>query len=145
MVRFIVGTGLVLAALLAAFILEGGGVLSLLGFSAFLITFFVPFFGALAVWSFREWRQAWGHAFVPSDREAAGRSVAVWKFSEVACYAAGILGSLVGGVLILGNLEGATTERIAHAFGALLVSPTYGTFFGLVCRILRARVENLSR
>jgi hypothetical protein len=136
---------MVLVALLGAFILEGGAVLGLLGFSAFLITFFVPFFGSLAVWSFREWRQAWGHAFRPAEGPEAQRSAALWQFSELACYAAGVLGALIGAVLILGNLEGASIQQLAHAFGALLVSPTYGTLFGLICRILRARVENLSR
>jgi hypothetical protein len=32
-------------------------------------------------------------------------------------------------------------ENLAHAFGVLLIGPLYGTFFALVCRILRARVE----
>jgi len=119
MTRFFVGVALALAALLGAYLLEGGFPLALLGLTAFLITFFVPLFGVLAVWSFRAWRKAWGDAFSPGPADQARTSVAIWRFSEFACYLAGVLGSL-------------------------LVAPIYGVLFGYVCRILKARVEALT-
>lgn len=138
MFRFIVGVVLTLAALLAGYFLEGGAILPLIGFTAFLVTFFVPLFAVLAIWPisawFSAWRDAWGKVAF------AERSTAIWKFSEVACYIAGVLASLAGGVLIMNSWERPPTP-IAHAFGVLLVGPLYGTFFALICRILRARVE----
>jgi hypothetical protein len=99
MIRFIVGAGLALLALLAAYLIEGGLVFGLLGFSAFTITFFLPFFGVLAVWPFRDWTRAWSHAFRPGEKTESKVSVEIWKFSEFACYLAGFLGWLVGGIL----------------------------------------------
>jgi hypothetical protein len=143
MIRFLVGAGLALLALVAAYILEGGLVWTLFGFSAFLITFFVPFFGALAVWSFRTWTQAWSHAFRPGTGAEAKVSVDIWRFSEFTCYLAGGLGWLVGGILILGGSDWNDMARVGRAFAASLIAPLYAGTFGFVCRILRARVEAL--
>ena len=144
MIRFVFGVFLALVALVAAYLVEGGYPLALLGFTAFLITFFVPLFGVLSVWSFGSWIQAWGHAFAHGSKEETRTSVEIWKFSEFACYLAGLLGSLVGGILVLGNVE-APTVPWNHALAALLVAPLYGFVFGYIARILRARVESLTR
>ena len=145
MIRFFVGLALALSALLGAYLLEGGTPLTLLGLSALLITFFMPFFGVLAVWKFSEWTRAWSHAFRPAQEAAAVKvSLDIWKFSEFACYLSGLVAFLVGLVLILGNLN-VPQEQIARAFGAGLIAPLYGLLFGFVCRILRARVESLNK
>ncbi len=115
MIRFVGGLALALASLVGAYVLEGGAPLTLLGLSALLITFFMPFFGVLAVWT----------------------------FSEFACYLSGLVAFLIGLVLILGNLN-VPQEQIARAFGAGLVAPIYGLVFGFTCRILRARVERVN-
>jgi len=142
MVRFFVALALAVGSLLGAYVLEGGDLLSLLALSGFLITFFVPLFSVLAVWTGRELGQSWAAAFGTVD-DAAGRTApALWRFAETACYLAGILASLAGGILIMGNITGADAAHLGHAVGALLVAPTYGVLFGLVCRILRARVES---
>jgi flagellar motor component MotA len=144
MIRFLSGIILADLALLGAYIIEGGSPLHLVGLSAFLITFFMPFFGILAVWKFSDWTRAWSHPFVQTDDEAAVKvSIDIWRFSEFASYLAGLVAFLIGLILILGNLTGASTEQIAHAFGAGLVAPMYGLLFGFVSRILRNRVENL--
>ena len=143
MIRFIVSVAMALLALLAAYVVEGGNPMALLGLTAFVITFFVPLFGVLAIWQFQDWRRAWSHAFHVGGKDEARVSVALWTFSEFACYLAGILGSLVGGILIMGNLGGADWVHLGHSFGALLVAPLYGVTFGLVCRILKSRVESL--
>ncbi|MEI6569438.1 MAG: hypothetical protein WCR20_22360, partial [Verrucomicrobiota bacterium] len=118
MIRFLVGLVLALAALVGAYVIEGGTPLTLLGLSAFLITFFMPFFGVLAVWKFGDWTKAWRDAF---QREADASSVKVsldiWRFGEFASYLSGLVAFLVGLVLILGNLN-VPQEQIAHAFGA---------------------------
>ncbi|MEI8096475.1 MAG: hypothetical protein WCG80_19880, partial [Spirochaetales bacterium] len=117
MIRFVVGLVLSLAALLGAFILEGGAPLSLLGLSALLITLFMPFFGVLAVWKFSDWTRAWSHAFRAGPAAEVKVSLDLWKFSEFACYLSGLVAFLIGLVLILGNLN-VPQEQIAHAFGA---------------------------
>jgi len=144
MIRFIVGTGLALFALLTAYLVEGGNLPALLGFSAFTITFFLPFFGVLAVWSFRDWAKAWGHAFRPGDPGQTRVSLEIWKFSEFGCYLAGLLGSLIGGILILGNVDWTNSTLVGKAFAASLIAPLYAATFGYVCRILRTRVEALT-
>ena len=143
MLRFVVGVVLALAALIGAYLVEGGFPWALLGFTAFLITFFVPLFGVLAVWSIGSWTRAWRNAFSAGPKEEARTSLDIWRFSEFACYLAGVLGSLVGGILILGNVENPTVPW-NHSLAALLVAPIYGVLFGYVCRILRARVEALT-
>jgi flagellar motor component MotA len=143
MIRFIVGVGLALAALLGAYLLEGGYPATLLGLSAFLVTFFVPLFAVFAVWSFRDWTQAWSHAFRRTGRDNGRVSIEIWKFSEFASYLAGVLASLTGAILILGAF-GSAQITWNHALGAGLVGPLYGTVFGLIARILRAMVENLN-
>ena len=64
----------------------------------------------------------------------------IWKFSEFACYLAGLLGFLAGSLLIFGfwpmGQEGMTT--LPHAAAADLVAPIYGVVFGFVCRRLYA-------
>ncbi len=144
MIRFVVGVSMAVLLWTGAFLLEGGNPLSLLGLTAFLITFFVPLAGVLAVWSWGTWLRAWGHAFRKSDDAAAVRvSVEIWKFSEFACYLAGALGWLTGAILILGNVEGVDLVRFGQVNAAGLVAPMYGLFFAFVCRLLRTRVESL--
>lgn len=143
MLRFIVGLGLALGALVGAIVLEGGDLLAFLMASGFLISFLVPLFSVLAVWTWGDARRAWGHAFRGDPGQVEG-SVALWKFAEAVCYLAGVLASLAGGILILGNLT-PDPARWGRSLGALLVAPLYGGVFGLVCRILKARVEHLHR
>lgn len=143
MIRFVVGTGLALFALLAAYLLEGGKGAALFGLSAFTVTFFLPFFGVLAVWRFADWIKAWGHAFRPGDKREAGTSVEIWKFSEFASYLAGFLGFLIGAILILNGSDWTNATRVGASFAASLIAPVYGATFGFVSRILRTRVESL--
>lgn len=143
MFRFIVGVGLAAVSLLAAYLIEGGNPWALLGLTAFLITFFIPLFGVLAVWRWGDWLRAWAHAFRAGAPDEVQVSVEIWTFSEFACFLAGVLATLTGGVLIFGNLSGADAAHLSHSFGALLVGPLYGVGFGFVCRILRTRVVAL--
>lgn len=140
MVRFVSGVGLALVFLLGGYVLEGGGVMHLVVFTPFLVTFFVPAFGVLAVWSFKDWGKAWRDAFHPADAASEEKSVEIWKFVEVSSYLAGIVAFLMGGILILTNLDNASAKwYVSLSYG--LVSPLYGGVFGLVARVLRFRVE----
>lgn len=140
MKRFLSGVGLALLFLLAGYILEGGDLTRLVVLTPFLITFFVPVFGVLAVWSLGDWARAWGHAFQAGSPAEARRSAELWKFFEFASYLAGLVAFLVGGMLILSTLA-ATEMKWTQALSVALVAPVYGSFFGLVARVLRFRVE----
>jgi len=143
MIRFVVGVVLSLTTILGALALEGGNGLTLLGLSAFLMVWFLPFFASSAVWGYRSWAQAWGAAFHAVEPGVARRSIQLWRFNEFAFYLAGFLGFLMGMILILGFTpwEGTTPDRVGRSLSAALVSPLYGFFFGYMARILRARVE----
>lgn len=140
MVRFLSGVTLALVFLLGGYILEGGDLLRLVVLTPFLITFFVPVFGVLAVWSFGDWAQAWRHAFSAGDDATTKRSADLWKFFEFASYLAGAVALIVGGMLILSSLANAEVKW-NQALAVALVAPLYGGFFGLVARVLRFRVE----
>jgi len=142
MIRFLISTALAVFVLLGAYILEGGSLGPLLGLAAFLITFLVPLFGVLAVWSFGDWLKAWSHAFKPAEGDAR-RSVEIWKFSELAYNLAGFLGALAGAILILRNIDNPNVMWY-NSLAALLVSPLYGTTLAFIARILRSRVEMLN-
>jgi len=140
MMRFVSGVALALVFLLGGFVLEGGDVLKLVVLTPFLITFFVPVFGVLAVWTWGDWARAWTHAFRPGEATETKSSVELWKFFEFASYLGGLVALIVGGVLILSNL-GATEMKWTQALSVALVAPLYGGVFGLVARVLRFRVE----
>lgn len=140
MKRFFSGVGLALVFLLGGYLLEGGNGASLLALTPFLVTFFVPVFGLLAVWSFGDCAKAWGHAFRPGGPEETRRSAELWKFLEFAAYLGGLVAFFVGGVLILRNLANANVQW-NHSLAISLLAPMYGAVFGLVARVLRFRVE----
>jgi len=140
MIRFVSGIGLALGFFWGGYLLEGGDPGRLVAFTPFLITFFVPTFGVLAVWSFGDWARAWGHAFRGGTPEEVRPSADLWKFFEFASYLGGLVAFLVGAVLILGNLQNADL-RWNQSLGYALVAPLYGGIFALVARVLRVRVE----
>lgn len=144
MIRFLSGAALALIFLLGGYVLEGGNVARLVVLTPFLITFFVPVFGVLAVWSLGDWARAWKHAFSSGDPEATRRSAALWKFHEFASYLAGAVALIVGAMLILSNLA-APEVRWNQSLSVALVAPVYGGVFGLVARVLRFRVEGGAR
>jgi hypothetical protein len=139
--RFIVFLVLLLATITGTVALEGGSPLSLVGISAFILELFVPLFAMLAVWRWKQIGMALRHAFgmsgEPAERE---RSLRVWDFAEKACYAAAVLAEMLGFVIIA-NASGGIQWDLLHALGASFIGPIYGVFFGIVCRILRARVQ----
>ena len=143
MMRFVVGVVLALATILGALALEGGDGLSLLGLSAFLMVWFVPFFASAAVWGYRSWSLAWRAAFRKVGADVARRSVELWKFNEFVFYLAGFLACLMGAILILdsGHFGPASVGVLGHSLASALVAPLYGFFFGYTARILRGRVE----
>ena len=147
MVRFVVGVGLALLVLVGCYVLEGGNPLQLVGLTGFLISALMPLFGVLAVWKWSQWLQAWSHAFTKSAEAAQVQvSLAIWRFSEFACYLTGLVAWLAGAVIILNYLsQPEALTRWNLALAASLLGPVYGLFFGLVCRILRSRVEELHR
>lgn len=139
MLRFLFGVFLALVFLLGGFLLEGGDVARLVVLTPFLITFLVPTFGVLAVWSLGDWARAWSLAFRKGGATETQRSIELWKFYELASYLAGLVALVVGGMLILASTDPAVKWN--QALAAALVAPLYGGVFGLVARVLRYRVE----
>ena len=141
MVRFIVSLLLLLASLAGVIRLEGGNLLMYVGISAFIVELAVPFFAMLAVWRLAEIGRAFRDAFVRKGESAtAARSLRIWEFTEKVCYAAGVIGLILGIVLSLTRVSGSVAD-LGHALGASLMSPLYGVLLALVCRILGARVR----
>ncbi len=141
MARFIISVLLLLAALAAAILMESGNPLAYVGLTAFVIEVLVPFFAMLAVWRLAEIGGAFRDAFsAGGDAAHRARSVRVWAFTEKVCYAAGIIGLIIGIILVLGRVSGAVDE-LGRALGMALIAPLYGIFLGVICRILKARVE----
>ena len=144
MIRFIFGTLASLAVLVGAIVLEGGNILAYLVVSALGIALLMPFFGVLAVWSLADWLKAWrdalGKGRPQGGDKGARKSAAIWEFSERVSYAAGFVGFITGLILMLSNLS--TPETLGPSVAAGLTCPLYAVLEGLVCRILRARVES---
>jgi flagellar motor component MotA len=140
MVRFIVSLVLLVASIAGPVVLEGGGLLSYLGISAFMINVLVPFFAMLAVWRLSEIGRAWKDAFRRADAAAVARSTRIWEFAEKVCYATGVIGFLAGVVIVLSNTA-ASPADLRKAFAVSPLSPIYSVLFAVLCRILRARVQ----
>lgn len=140
MLRFILGSLASIGVVMVGIVIEGGNLLSYFALTAFAICILVPFFATLAVWSLAEWFEAWRDAFATGGQSPSDRlSASVWAFSEKAAYAAGGLGFIAGLVLLLSRLRALSELGPLLAIG--LTSLLYAILIGLVCRILRARVE----
>jgi flagellar motor component MotA len=141
MVRFIVSLGLLLATISGAVLYERGNLLAYVGISTLMVELLVPVFAGLAVWRLAEIGRAFGDAFSKkADSPSRSRSARIWEFAEKVCYATGVIGFILGVVLTLAWVSGSIND-LARAFAASLTAPLYGVLFGVVCRILKARVE----
>jgi len=141
MVRFIVSVVLMLGSLAGAVVLEKGSLLAYIGFTALIIEVLMPLFAMLAVWKLADISKAFGDAFTDKpDTGSRARSIRVWEFTEKVCYAAGVVGVILGAVLVIARVSSSVAE-LGRALAASLLAPLYGVLFGVVCRILKARVE----
>jgi flagellar motor component MotA len=145
MIRFILGSLLSLGAFCLAFFMEGGDAHNFVLPSPLIIVILVPLFAVFAVWSAKELGGAWSAAFgkgrggtgaAPAAREAA----ALWDFFEKAFYAAGVVGTLAGFIIIFRN-----SDVRMEVFSIALMPLVEGILLGLIARILRARVEKSAR
>jgi flagellar motor component MotA len=139
MIRFVLGTLASVGVIVFAILVEGGNLATYLILTPGFIALFLPFFASLAVWPLREWLGAWKDAFAAGESESAARSSSIWEFNEKASYASGIVGFIVGLIFILSSLG--DLSRLGPAAAVSLTCPLYSVLLGLVCRILRARVE----
>jgi flagellar motor component MotA len=144
MMRFIVSLVLLLASIFGAVALEGGNPLQYIAATAFMVELLVPLFALLAVWRLKEIGRALGDAFFKkADAASRTRSARIWEFTEKVCYAAGVIGLLLGLILILGGLT-SPAAGLGRSYAAALVAPLYGVMLGVACRVLKARVEQNS-
>jgi flagellar motor component MotA len=147
MARFFIGSLLSLGAFCLAFFIEGGDMIDFVLPSPLIIVILVPLFAVFAVWSGKELGGAWSAAF-GSGRAGAGAgaesgpkdAAALWDFFEKAFYAAGIVGTLAGFIIIF-----ASDEIRMRALSIALMPLVEGILLGLIARILRARVEKNAR
>ncbi len=141
MLRFIVSLVLLFASIGLAVGIEGGKILSYVGVTSFIVELLIPSFAVLAVWHVREVGAAFRDAFrKKTDVASRTRSMQVWDFAEKMCYAAAVIGLLLGSILILGSIHQNVLE-LGRAFGATLLAPLYGILLAIICRIMKARVE----
>jgi flagellar motor component MotA len=149
MLRFILSTLALIGTALFLFVLEGGRPVSLVMFSSLMLCILIPAFAVLAVWSLREWGRAWKDAFsalggrggqAEPDR---ADSLALWAFYEKACYAAAVIGPILGAIIMLSSLS--TLDRLGPPLAAGLTTPLYSILLGMMARILRARVARSQR
>jgi Flagellar motor component len=143
--RFIIGTLALFATLLLAYFMEGGNPIDLFLPSPLIIVVCVPFFAALAVWSFKDWGRAWKDAFNIGSESSAPTSAAVssarlWDFYEKACYISGIVGFILG-LTIIGKNVDADLAKLGPYVAVDCASPILAIFLAMVARILKARVE----
>jgi hypothetical protein len=127
--------------------MEGGDMIDFVLPSPLIIVILVPLFAVFAVWSGKELGGAWSAAF-GRGRAGAGAgaesgprdAAALWDFFEKAFYAAGIVGTLAGFIIIF-----ASDEIRMRALSIALMPLVEGILLGLIARILKARVEKNAR
>jgi len=141
MLRFIVSLVLLFVSIGLAVGMEGGKILNYVGVTSFIVELLVPSFAMLAVWNLKEVGTAFRDAFHNNtDAASCARSMQVWDFAEKVCYAAAVVGLLLGSILILSNIHQNVVE-LGRALGATLLAPLYGILLAIICRIMKARVE----
>jgi hypothetical protein len=140
MKRFILSTLVLFGTLIFAFVIEGGRLFDLILPSPLIIVVGVSIFAVLAVWSLGDWGRAWKDAFArEAGSPSAATSIALWDFYEKACYAAAVVGFLLG-INIIGSNSG-TLDKLGASISVNCIAPILAVLFALVSRILRARVE----
>jgi flagellar motor component MotA len=139
MTRFILGTLGFIAVVGLCIVLEGGNPVAYLMFTPAIIALVVPLLAMMAVWPMREWITAWKDAFAAEKTPTAAASSALWAFVEKATYAAAAIGTFAGIILTIANLR--ELSELGKPLAACLLCLFYSAVIGLVCRILRARVE----
>jgi flagellar motor component MotA len=141
MLRFIVSLILLLGTITAAMVLDAGNPIALIRIPALFIELLVPVFAMLAVWRLAEVGHAFRDAFSrKGDAASRSRSARIWELTEKVCYAAAVIGPILGAVLILSSGRNSAAE-LSAAVSSALIAPLYGITLGIVCRILKARVE----
>ncbi len=141
MIRFLVCLILMTAAIAGIYALEGGNIMSFIGFSPFAIVAFVPLFASLAIWKFGDLWRVWKDAFTKEKKVASMKmSCKITDFYEKAFYLSGFLCLIIGVILILSKLD--DTAKLGHGLAYTLAGLLYGIYFGLIARILKARIEN---
>jgi flagellar motor component MotA len=123
-------------------LMEGGNPIALLNVSAFVLVTALPLLAGLAVWGWKALSAGFSAPFRRSARikNASG----IWAFLEKMCYLSGLLGFVLGIVYVLSVLRGselAFIENLGKGIAVCLVTVFYGLFLGMLCRIMKARVE----
>lgn len=142
MIRFFVGVLLVILTFVGSLMLEGGNPWAYFAPAIFLLVMFVPLFASLAVWKAGQITTAFRDAFKKGKASEPAMSLRIFDFYEKAFYIAGAIGLVFGAVLVLGQIVPKADARdIAHSSAVAILCILYAAFFGLVTRILKARVE----
>ncbi len=141
--RFVICVVLLVLTPVGAVVMDGGNPLAYVGIPGLLMAVLVPFFAMLAVFKGSDLQVACRDAFGSARRASSrARSVDVWGFAEKACYAAGVLAWLTAVILaLISQSLRRDTPHFERDLATTLVAPIYAVILALVCRILRARVQ----
>ncbi|MDD5457340.1 MAG: hypothetical protein PHV30_09955 [Candidatus Margulisbacteria bacterium] len=139
-IRFFIGLFLIISTILCVLLLEGANLSAYLAPTALVVVVLITFFASLCVWNVSELNSAWKDAFNPEDSTSLYKSTRILDFFEKLFYFSGILCTILGIVFILSQLQSFSKMGVGLAFSMLGI--LYGTFLGIVTRILRAKIEN---
>jgi hypothetical protein len=146
MLRFILSSLALFGTAVFAFVIEGGAFFDLFLPTPLIIVACVPGFAVLAVWSVKDWGRAWRDAFAKErGSPSAAISVALWDFYEKSCYTAGVVGFILGLNIIFFEMSKHPQEfKVFAGLAVNCIAPILAILFGMVSRILGARVQNRS-
>jgi flagellar motor component MotA len=142
MVKFIISLFLIFFTIAGALLLEGGDPVSYLGITAFIIVFFIPVFASMGVWGLSEIGNLWVDSFSKKKTPTLKVSLKIIDFYEKGFYISGILCTVLGIIFVLAHIE--KLEVLGRGLALSFLGILYGLIFGLIARILRARLDKFS-
>lgn len=138
MVRFVTCLLLSVGVIFAVVLFEGGRLLALFALSPFLLVVLVPVLASLAVYRPKDLLRAFNDAF--TKKKPDGRSEEICRFYEKMFIVVGVIGTLLGVIVTLGNLR--ELANMGSPLAVTLLCPLYAAIFYLITRVWRTKLKN---
>lgn len=138
MVRFITCLALAIAVIFIVVAIEGGNLLALFALSPFLLVVLVPLLSSLAVYRPKDLLRAFRDVF--GKKKPSGQSQEICRFYEKMFIVTGIIGTLLGIIVTLGNMR--DIAKIGSPLAVTLLCPLYAAIFYMVTRVWRMKLKN---